>query len=142
MSNILAGLHLLVVEDEAMVALMVEDILADLGCTAVEVAGTVAKGLAIVAHPDPPLDGAILDVNIGGEKVYPVAEALTARGVPFIFATGYGIAGISEALVATALGLGVAIIALIFYNYFQTRIASLNGLFRIQVAKVIQSISK
>ncbi len=50
-------------------------------------------------------------------------------------------AGISEALVATALGLGVAIIAVIFYNYFQTRIASLNGLFRIQVAKIIQSIS-
>src|SRR5574342_608205 len=51
-------------------------------------------------------------------------------------------AGISEALVATALGLGVAIIALVFYNYFQVRIASLNGLFRIQVAKVIQSISR
>jgi biopolymer transport protein ExbB len=50
-------------------------------------------------------------------------------------------AGISEALVATALGLGVAIIAVIFYNYFQTRIATLNGLFRIQVAKVLQHIS-
>jgi biopolymer transport protein ExbB len=50
-------------------------------------------------------------------------------------------AGISEALVATALGLGVAIIALVFYNYFQTRIASLNGLFRIQVGKIIHTIS-
>jgi biopolymer transport protein ExbB len=50
-------------------------------------------------------------------------------------------AGISEALVATALGLGVAIIAVIFYNYFQTRIAGLNGLFRIQVAKIIQSLN-
>jgi biopolymer transport protein ExbB len=50
-------------------------------------------------------------------------------------------AGISEALVATALGLGVAIIAVIFYNYFQTRIATLNGLFRIQVAKILQSMS-
>jgi len=50
-------------------------------------------------------------------------------------------AGISEALVATALGLAVAIIAVIFYNYFQTRISSLNALFRIQVAKVLQSIS-
>lgn len=49
-------------------------------------------------------------------------------------------AGISEALVATALGLAVAIVAVIFYNYFQTRIASLNGLFRIQVAKLLQSI--
>ena len=50
-------------------------------------------------------------------------------------------AGISEALVATALGLGVAIIAVIFYNYFQTRIATLNGLFRIQVGKILQTLS-
>ena len=50
-------------------------------------------------------------------------------------------AGISEALVATALGLAVAIIALIFYNYFQTRISSVNGLFRIQVAKVVHNMS-
>jgi len=50
-------------------------------------------------------------------------------------------AGISEALVATALGLAVAIIALIFYNYFQTRIASVNGLFRIRVAKIVENMS-
>jgi biopolymer transport protein ExbB len=49
-------------------------------------------------------------------------------------------AGISEALVATALGLGIAIIAVIFYNYFQTRISTLNGLFRIQVGKVLHSM--
>jgi biopolymer transport protein ExbB/TolQ len=50
-------------------------------------------------------------------------------------------AGISEALVATALGLGVAIIALIFYNYFQTRIGSLNALFRIQVGRVLRHLN-
>jgi biopolymer transport protein ExbB len=50
-------------------------------------------------------------------------------------------AGISEALVATALGLAVAIIAVIFYNYFQTRISTLNGLFRIQVAKILQNLN-
>ena len=50
-------------------------------------------------------------------------------------------AGISEALVATALGLAVAIVAVIFYNYFQTRIANLNGLFRIQVAKVLHNLA-
>jgi len=50
-------------------------------------------------------------------------------------------AGISEALVATALGLAVAIIAVVFYNYFQTRIGSLNALFRIQVGKVLQIVS-
>src|SRR5918996_6324618 len=55
---------------------------------------------------------------------------------------GFGVvaAGISEALVATALGLAVAIVAVIFYNYFQTRIANLNGLFRIQIAKVLQNM--
>ena len=51
-------------------------------------------------------------------------------------------AGISEALVATALGLGVAIIALIFYNYFQTRIGNLNGLFRIQTTKILQKMGQ
>lgn len=96
MGAVFSGLHLLVVEDEAMVALMVEDILTDLGCRDVEVAGTVSQGLAMVAHPTAPLDAAILDVNLGGEKVYPVAEALSAKGIPFIFATGYGIAGIAE----------------------------------------------
>jgi biopolymer transport protein ExbB/TolQ len=50
-------------------------------------------------------------------------------------------AGISEALVATALGLAVAIIAVVFYNYFQTRISNINGLFRIQVAKVLRGMS-
>jgi biopolymer transport protein ExbB len=56
---------------------------------------------------------------------------------------GFGVvaAGISEALVATALGLGVAIIAVIFYNYFQSRISTLNGLFRIQIAKILQNLS-
>jgi biopolymer transport protein ExbB/TolQ len=51
-------------------------------------------------------------------------------------------AGISEALVATALGLGVAIIALIFYNYFQIRIANLNGLFRVQVSRLLEHLSR
>ena len=97
MTPSLAGLHLLIVEDETLVALMVEDMLGDLGCMAVEVAGTVAEGLAILDKPQPALDAAILDVNIGGEKVYPVAERLASKGVPFIFATGYGIEGIAEA---------------------------------------------
>jgi len=91
----LAGLRLLVVEDEAMVAMMLEDMLSDLGCVVVEVAGSLARGLALVDSPHIAIDGAVLDVNLGGEKVYPVAERLTARRVPFIFSTGYGLAGIS-----------------------------------------------
>jgi CheY-like chemotaxis protein len=89
-------LRLLVVEDEMMVAMMVEDLLTDMGCVVVDVAGTLARGLELAADARLALDGAVLDVNLGGEKVYPIATLLTARGVPFIFATGYGIAGIAE----------------------------------------------
>jgi CheY-like chemotaxis protein len=96
MTAALTGLRLLIVEDEAMVAMMVEDMLADLGCVVVDVAGTLSRGLALVADPELALDGAILDVNLGGDKVYPVADVLAARGIPFIFATGYGISGIAE----------------------------------------------
>lgn len=96
MTTDLTGLRLLVVEDEAIVAMMVEDLLTDLGCVVVDVAGTVSRGLALVSDTGLALDGAILDVNLGGEKVYPIAEALTARGIPFMFATGYGITGIAE----------------------------------------------
>ena len=96
MSAALTGLRLLVVEDEMMVAMMVEDLLTDMGCVVVDVAGTLARGLELAADPRLALDGAVLDVNLGGDKVYPIADALAARGVPFIFATGYGIAGIAE----------------------------------------------
>ena len=95
MRNALAETRVLVVEDEALVALMVEDMLSDLGCVVVDVAGTLERGLSIVSDPDVALDAAVLDVNLGGEKVYPVADALAAKGVPFVFATGYGVAGIS-----------------------------------------------
>jgi CheY-like chemotaxis protein len=96
MPSSLTGLRLLLVEDEALVAMMVEDMLADFGCVVVDVAGTLSRGLALVADAGLALDGAILDVNLGGDKVYPVAEALVARGIPFIFATGYGTGGIAE----------------------------------------------
>jgi CheY-like chemotaxis protein len=95
MSSALEGLRLLVVEDEAMVAMMIENMLDDLGCVVVGVAGTVSRGLAMAGDEGLSLDGAILDVNLGGEKVYPVAEALSFRRVPFIFSTGYGLDGIS-----------------------------------------------
>jgi len=93
----LLGLRLLVVEDEAMVALLIEEMLLELGAQRVEIAGSVAQGLALLDDERGAPNGAVLDVNIGGEKVFPVAERLQARGVPFIFATGYGAAGVSAA---------------------------------------------
>jgi CheY-like chemotaxis protein len=91
----LGGLRLLVVEDEALVAMMLEDMLDEFGCIVVDVAGTLSKGLDLAANEQLLFDGAILDVNLGGEKVYPVADRLVARGVPFIFCTGYGLDGLS-----------------------------------------------
>lgn len=93
----LSGLRLLLVEDEAMIAMMVEDMLSELGCVVVEVAGSVSRGLAVADKGALEIDGAVLDVNLGTETVYPVAEALRARGVPFVFSTGYSTAGIEAA---------------------------------------------
>jgi CheY-like chemotaxis protein len=88
----LTGLRLLVVEDEALVAMALEDMLDELGCVVVDVAGTLARGIALAAELS--IDGAILDINLGGEKVFPVAARLAERGVPFVFCTGYGLAGV------------------------------------------------
>jgi CheY-like chemotaxis protein len=85
----LYGLRVLVVEDETMVAMMLEDMLAEFGCVIAGVAGTVAQAMERVQSSDE-IDAAILDVNVGGEKIYPVADALVEREVPFVFSTGYG----------------------------------------------------
>ena len=91
-ADALTGLRLLVVEDEALVAMALEDMLDDFGCVVVDVAGTLARGVALAAELN--IDGAILDINLGGEKVFPVAERLAQRGVPFVFCSGYGLAGL------------------------------------------------
>lgn len=88
--NDLSGRRILVVEDEALVAAMVAGMLEDLGAQVVGPVGTVAKGLALAEEAD--LDAAVLDVNLRGERIDPVAEALERRGIGFVFATGYGVA--------------------------------------------------
>lgn len=95
----LAGLRVLVVDDEPLVALLVEDLLVDLGCEVVGPAGSVAEALRLVAEGG--LAGALLDVNLGGELVYPVAEALQRAGTPFAFVTGYAGLGVEPAFAAT-----------------------------------------
>jgi DNA-binding response OmpR family regulator len=79
----------LIVEDEFVIALILEDYLADIGFEAKWQADTLSDAIDIVATAQD-IDGAILDVNLRGESVRPVAEALKARGVPFCFITGYG----------------------------------------------------
>lgn len=81
----------LVVEDETVVSFLVEDMLLELGCREVVHAADIGSALRLIEDG---VDLAVLDVNLGGEKVYPVAEFLTARGIPFVFATGYGRQGL------------------------------------------------
>ena len=86
--------RVVVVEDEGMIAMLLEDMLADLGHEVVATVGTLTKAAAIVA--DAAFDFAILDVNINGENTYSLAERLKARGISFLFATGYGGAGLRK----------------------------------------------
>ena len=76
------------VEDEALVAVTMEDLLQDLGCEIAGSVGSVAEALQWVEQ-EGVADAAILDVSLDGEMVFPVADALAARAVPFIFVTGY-----------------------------------------------------
>ena len=86
----MSGLRVIVVEDEVLAAMMLEDLLADLGCEVVASLGGLGQALDWLALQDELPDGALLDVNLGGEMVFPFAEALAERHVPFAFATGYG----------------------------------------------------
>jgi two-component SAPR family response regulator len=82
----------LIVEDEMLIALMLQDMVTDAGLVVAGVANTLSTGLALAEETE--ADLAILDVNLSGEEVYPIAEILTRRGIPFIFSTGYGAGGI------------------------------------------------
>jgi CheY-like chemotaxis protein len=86
MDKLLSGRRVLVVEDEMLVLMMIEDMLADLGCKSVTSAATVDKALALTNAQV--FDVAILDINLNGNDSHPVAEALSARGVPFVYSTG------------------------------------------------------
>jgi CheY-like chemotaxis protein len=83
-----AALRILVVEDELMIRMLLEDMLGELGHTIAVAAARIDEALEAAKTAD--FDLAILDVNLNGEPISPVADALVARGVPFVFATGYG----------------------------------------------------
>jgi CheY-like chemotaxis protein len=84
----LTGKRILIVEDEFVVAAMAEDMLTELGATVIGPANTIAAGLCLVETDM--IDAAVLDVNMDGNRIDPVAEALSARSIPIVFATGYG----------------------------------------------------
>jgi len=85
----LYGLQVFVVEDEIVASMELEDMLADFGCTVAGVAATVDDAMSKVLATEA-IDAAILDVHVGGEMIFPIADVLVARGIPFVFSTGYG----------------------------------------------------
>lgn len=90
----LTGLRVLVVEDEIMVSMLIEDMLTDLGCIVVGPAARLDEAIALTENEQ--IDCAVLDVNLGGQPIFPLADILRAKGAPFAFATGYGDAGLRD----------------------------------------------
>jgi CheY-like chemotaxis protein len=86
MDKLLSGRRVLVVEDEMLVLIMIEDMLADLGCKSVISAATIDKALALIDAQA--FDFALLDINLNGSDSHSVAKALSARGVPIVYSTG------------------------------------------------------
>jgi CheY-like chemotaxis protein len=86
--------RILVVEDELMIRMLLEDMLGELGYTVAAEAGRLDEALEAAKSAE--IDVAILDVNLNGQPILPVADALAARGTPFVFATGYGERGLPE----------------------------------------------
>ena len=91
----LAGTRVFIVEDEALILFSLQDMLADLGCEVVASALRIDDALAQVGELA--FDIAILDVNLDGEEVFPVADLLVKRGLPFVFVTGYGEGSLPDA---------------------------------------------
>jgi DNA-binding NtrC family response regulator len=90
----MANPRLLIVEDEYLIRLLLEDMLVELGCAVSAVAANLTDGKKLAESSE--IDLAILDVNLDGEQVFPVAEILKSRGVPYLFITGYGVRGLPD----------------------------------------------
>jgi DNA-binding response OmpR family regulator len=87
-----SGGSVFLVEDEVMIRMMVADMLEELGFSVAAEAGEINEAIRLAQSAD--FDIAILDVNVNGKMISPVAELITARNRPFIFATGYGSSGL------------------------------------------------
>ena len=91
----LQGRRILLVEDDMLIAMMLDEFLRQLGCEPVGPAARLTRAVELAAGAA--IDGAVLDLNVNGEPVYPVAAELARRGIPFVFVTGYSAAHVSEA---------------------------------------------
>jgi CheY-like chemotaxis protein len=92
-ANGLQGVRVLVIEDEPMICMMFEDMLSELGCEVVGPAYDIEKATELAQH-GVDFDIAILDVNLGGQPVFRVADLLVSRKIPFLFSTGMGAGGL------------------------------------------------
>ena len=99
MANTPMTRRVLIVEDEMLIAMMLQDMISDAGLEVEGVASSLNAGIDLASKAN--FDLAILDVNLNGEEVYPVAEILQRRGIPFIFSTGYGAGGIRPGYAGT-----------------------------------------
>ena len=86
----LAGIRVLLVEDEVLIAMDIEAELQDRGATVWGPVTRLSDGIPVASDASTRFDAAILDVNLRGEDVFPIAEALSGRGIPFLFHTGHG----------------------------------------------------
>ncbi len=90
----LPPLRLLIVEDESLISMLIETMIRDLGHESVGCAFSVPAALEMLDDRETDIDAAMLDVNLGGRLVFPVAEVLARRNIPFAFLTGYGAQGV------------------------------------------------
>lgn len=90
----LKGKRILVAEDETLISMLFEDILSDLDCEIVGPALNIRQATDLARSAD--IDAAVLDVNLAGDSIFPVAEILAERGVPLVFSSGYGTSGLPD----------------------------------------------
>jgi len=94
MDKLLSGRSILIIEDEMLILMMIEDMLADLGCKSVSVASKIGQAITLIDGQV--FDAAMVDLNLSGVESYPIADALVARDVPYFFSTGSSVANIKD----------------------------------------------
>lgn len=94
MDKLLSGRSILIIEDEMLISMMIEDMLADLGCESIAAASTIGQAIKLIDLKV--FDAAMLDLNLNGMESYPIADALALRDVPYFFSTGNSLADVKD----------------------------------------------
>lgn len=94
MDKLLSGRSILIIEDEMLILMMIEDMLADLGCKSISVASKIGQAITLIDGQA--FDAAMVDLNLSGVESYPIADALMAHDVPYFFSTGNSVTNIKD----------------------------------------------